>query len=374
MGQDQKRPEALSEQYPDEIDLVDVFRFFYKEKKILLLGALLGGLIGFIAVKMMPVNYTAKFAVKVENQRSPNLGALEAINAALLQATSSPDTIATALNEAGKSLPEFARALETQGLSIDNLAKKLAAAKPGDRMVKLEAGISPTSFLLSVTLPNKLEGVDLPRLGVTLLNNIAKDLNADALADQAGDATTDDIPAESESVYFKELEAYTELTGKLAALEARLLSQTTDLVLRHIESQGFAGTANPQEAQFARIRFLLGLKADHKKSSDDDAKTLQKEFVSLQQQVLLAQQKIELANEANKKNGQSTVKLSFPSFVSTARASGDPTQLVPQSKKSMLGLVAGIFLGGMLSFMGILAARFFKDNWQRITANEPGNP
>lgn len=369
MGQDQSRREALSEQYPDEIDLVDVFRFFYKEKRILVLGALLGGLIGFIVVKMMPVNYTAKFAVKVENQRSPNLGTLEAINAALLQATSSPDTIATALNEAGNSLPEFARALKSQGLNNENLSKKLAAAKPGDRIVKLEAGISPTSFLLTVTLPNKLEGVDLPRLGVVLLNSIAKDLNADALADQAGNASFHDSPAESESVYFKELEAYTELTGKLAALEARLLSQTTDLVLRHIESHGFAGTANPQEAQFARIRFLLGLKADTKKPSEDP-KTLQKEFVNLQQQVLLAQQKIELANEANKKNGQSTVKLSFPSFIFTPRASGDLTQLVPQSKKSMLGLVAGIFLGGMLSFMGILAARFFKENWQRITADE----
>ena len=43
MTQDQVRRETAGETYPDEIDLVDVFRFLYKEKWKLVGGAVLGG-------------------------------------------------------------------------------------------------------------------------------------------------------------------------------------------------------------------------------------------------------------------------------------------------------------------------------------------
>ena len=382
MGQDLNRREASAEQYPDEIDLVDVFRFFYKEKRTLLLGALLGGLIGYAAIKIMPVTYSAKMAVKVENQKSPNLSTLEALNTALLEATSSSEAISLALSEAARNLPDFARAMESQGLSVEDLSKKLAAAKPQDQMVKLEAGLSPASFMLTLALPFKIEGVDLSLVGSSLLNSFAKQINADALEDQTGTVKgqtgtlkgqgshepNEKSPAQTDTPYFRELVTYTEITGKLAALEARLLSQSSDLVLKHLESPGFASMANPQEAQFARIRFLLGLKAEAKKSGDGESKTLQREFVSLQEQALVTQQKIDAVVEASKKNGQVTVKSFFPNFVSAAKIPGEPSKLEAQSKKSSLGLIAGIFLGGMLSFMGLLATRFFKDNWQRITA------
>ncbi len=376
MGQDLNRREASSEQYPDEIDLVDVFRFFYKEKRILVLGALLGGLIGYAAIKIMPVTYSAKMAVKVENQRSPNLSTLEALNTSLLQATSSSEAVSSALSDAARNLPDFARAIDSQGLSLEDLSKKLAAAKPQDRIIKLEAGLTPTNFMLSLTLPFKIEGVDLSLLGTSLLNSFAKQLNVDALADQSDNLEnqgknqpTEKSQSNLETPYFRELENYTEVTGKLAALEARLLSQASELVKRHIESQGFSGSANPQEAQFARIRFLLGLKAESQKSGEVESKSLQREFVSLQEQALVTQQKIDSVIEASKKNSQTTVKSLFPNFVSAAKVSGEPSKLEPQSKKSSLGLIAGIFLGGMLSFMGLLATRFFKDNWQRITAD-----
>ncbi len=373
MAQDKSRPEFANESYPDEIDLVDVFRFFYKEKWLLLGGALLGGLIGFIIVKAKPGQYETKFTVKQEYTASSVAIPLERLNATLQVVTGSPDMIAEALQKVAQEFPEFEKALSEKNMKISEFAQTLAAAKPQDRIVKLEAGASPKYSVLSLSLPFKVLGEQAPAMGVSILNHLAMVSNQEKLEEQ--NLESPKSPGDSPSEHSLAMVRFTEASGKLGALEAKLLSEVSPLLQNYVSSAGFAGSTSPLEAQFARIRFLLGIKADKNKGDANAITAIQNEFLELREKVSSAQVTLDLANEAEreliKKNLQVTPNDTLPQFVSTAKSPSDLIQLEKQSKKVNLGLLAGIFLGGMLSFMGILTKRFLGDNWQRIIAADP---
>jgi uncharacterized protein involved in exopolysaccharide biosynthesis len=372
MTQDQVRRETAGETYPDEIDLVDVFRFLYKEKWKLVGGAVLGGVIGFGIVKAGPNSYETKFSVKQEGPLTSSAIPLERINATLQVVTGSSEMISDALVKVSKDYPEFEKAISDRGWKIDQLAQQLAAAKPQDRLVKLEAGPTPKSFVLSLSFPTKVFGEQAPLVGLSILNQLAIASNQQKLEEQTQEPSSNSENGASE--HFLAIQKFTETTVKLGALEARLLAEAPSMIQNYISSDGFAGSGSPLEAQFARIRFLLGIKADRSKDDSKTVESLQNEFVGLEEKALSASISLDIANESQKelikKNLQATPNDTLPTFATKVKSPAEFIKFEAQAKKLNLGLLAGIFLGGMLSFMGILAKRFLGENWKRIVSDE----
>jgi len=372
MAQDKIQPELGSNSYPDEIDLVDVFRFLFKEKWFLLGGALLGGLIGFAIVKAKPGQFETKFTVKQENTASSAAIPPEKLNATLQMITGSPELMAKALLKVSQEFPEFEKSLSERNLKAEDFAKILAAEKPQDRIVKLEAGASPKYQVVSLSLPFKILGEQAPAIGISILNHLSMVSNEERLEEQnQQDARKIGTSISEHSIA---MARFTEASSKLGALEAKLLSEVSPSLQNYISSAGFAGSGLPLETQFARIQFLLGVKADRNKGDRKAMVASQNDFLELQERAFSARIALDLANdsqrELKKKNLQVAPNDLLPLFGSTAKSPADLIQLESQSKKVNLGLLAGIFIGGMLAFMGILTKRFLGDNWQRIIADE----
>lgn len=364
-------PNDRAEPYSDEIDLIDILRFVFQEKKKLISFGLLGAILGFAIMALLPGQALLVSSVKVDLEKSLNQVPFDSLKTALGSATSDPRVVEAGIQIALDNDPEFKKSLSEKGLSMSDLAAQVSQEKLGHRIIEIEPGSNPNAYTLKVNLPRQISFVEQDKVAILILNGIVQAYNEDnrrqQLAQERMRATVDPSP------YTLALDNFTTISGKLADIETTLIEMVPEWIVKHVQSSGFAPSATVLEAQFARVRFLIGIAETRGKMKAEQLKKLRSSFLELQDNLGAAQLELDVASEAKrelfKKNLPLIQKDPLPLFQSSAPAGKSVVKAQQSSKKQLIAAIAGGLMGVFACFFLIIVSRFFRQNWTKITAS-----
>ena len=364
-------PNDRSDRYSDEIDLIDILRFIFQEKKKLIAFGAVGAMLGFVLMTILPGKSQIVSSVKVDVEKSLNQVPFESLKTALDNAATDPSVVEAGIQNALNNNSEFKKTFSEKGISAQDLVVQVSGEKAGNRIIEIENGNNLSTFLLKVNLPRELSYVEPDKVAILILNGIVQAYNLESRRQQSAQDSLRSTMAPT--AYTLALDNFTTISGKLADLETTLMDLVPESTVRHVQSSGFAPGASVLEAQFARVRFLMGVAESKGRLRIEQRKKLQATFLELQDSLGAAQLELDVAAEAKKellkKNLPLIQKDPLPFFKPTLSSGRSLIKLKQSYKKQFIAAFAGSLVGIFVCFFVIILSRFFKENWMKITGS-----
>lgn len=380
-------------QASDEIDLVELLGFFWKIRRDILIGLVVGILGGAaVAMRVLPVTYKSEIPLSLE-KTEPDLADpkkfLETFNNTLNSATVARSLWRSVFNQS----PELGRSVKEAGLSDESLAaSQVLGSAPDKAPLRLRESASGRDFVLDVNLP--VQGLS-PRSSEAFAAAIQHAFSgrtaedADKITTPGAKVNDGKAPLEVPDEYRDQLlrakqdylkiefllnklsRALPEYASFMAAVDSDLKAVNISLTTTEMVEQFFVQT------QYERIhRMVALLLADGRMKPDEAKDTVQRAQQirdEIQQLIPLARQEVESlpgaarelqrvseffakrrasgkdAKDAKDSKFVSPQVLALPTLVS-ANINGAAFKLEEPISKRKIALVLGAFLGAFAGF------------------------
>lgn len=380
-------------QASDEIDLVELLGFFWKIRRDILIGLVVGILGGaVVALRVLPVTYKSEIPLsleKTEPDLSDSKKFLETFNNTLNSATVARSIWRSVFNQS----PELGRSVKEAGLSDESLAAtQVLGSAPDKAPLRLRESASGRDFVLDVNLP--VQGLS-PRSSEVFAAAIQHTFSG-RTAEDADKITTPgakpndgkaplEVPDEYRDQLLRSKQDYLKIEFLLNKLSRGLPEYASFMnsIDNDIKALNVSiTTAETMEqffvqTQYERIhRMVALLLADGRMKPDEAKDTVQRAQQirdEIQQLIPLARQEVESLNGATRESQRVSEMIAkrrsvgkdakdskdakfvnppvsaIPSLVS-ANISGAAFKLEEPVSKRKIALVLGAFLGAFAGF------------------------